>query len=232
MRCVEISEPGGPDVLSITERPDPVAGPGEVVIDVEAAGVNRPDAMQRQGMYPAPKGASDIPGLEVAGRIIGAGAGVTRWKAGDRVMALVAGGGYAERAAAPEAQCLPIPPGLSIVEAAAVPETFFTVWTNVFERGALQPHETLLVQGGASGIGTTAIQLARARGSIVYATAGAADRCEAIERLGAVAINYNTEDFVERISTLTGGRGVDVILDIVGGPYIARHLAALARDGR
>ena len=233
MRCVEISQPGGPEVLRLAERPDPAPGPGEVLIDVAAAGVNRPDAMQRSGAYPPPRGASDIPGLEVAGRVIARGPGVTRWRDGDIVMALLAGGGYASRAVAPEAQCLPVPSTLSIVEAAAVPETFFTVWTNVFERGALAPGETLLVHGGASGIGTTAIQLARASGSDVFTTAGSGDRCAALEQLGATkAINYRTEDFVERIKALTGGRGVDVILDIVGGPYMAKNIASLARDGR
>ena len=232
MRCVEIAQPGGPEVLRLVERPDPIPAAGEVLIDVQAAGVNRPDAMQRAGMYPPPKGASDIPGLEVAGRVIATGPGVTRWREGDMVMALLSGGGYASRAVAPEAQCLPIPAGLSIVEAAAVPETFFTVWTNVFDRGRLQPGETLLVHGGASGIGTTAIQLARAFGAIVYTTAGSDDRCAALEKLGATAINYRTEDFVERIAALTDKRGVDVILDIVGGPYIAKNIASLARDGR
>ena len=233
MLCIEIAEPGGPEVLRVVERDDPVAGRGEVVINVAAAGVNRPDAMQRAGSYPPPKGASDIPGLEVAGRISAVGTGVTRWKIGDAVMALLAGGGYASRAVAPEAQCLPIPAGLSMVEAAAIPETFFTVWINVFERGRLQPGETLLVHGGASGIGTAAIQLARAFGSTVYATAGSDDRCAALERLGvAKAINYRTDDFADRIKAFTAGRGVDVILDIVGGPYIGRNLASLARDGR
>jgi putative PIG3 family NAD(P)H quinone oxidoreductase len=189
--------------------------------------------MQRAGLYPPPKGASDIPGLEVAGRVAATGEGVTRWREGDMVMALLAGGGYAERVAAPEAQCLPIPDGFSIVEAAAVPETFFTVWTNVFDRGRLQPGETLLVHGGAGGIGTTVIQLANAFGSTVYATAGSDERCRALEALGAAAaINYRTEAFPDRIRDLTGGRGVDVILDIVGGPYIGRNLASLARDGR
>ena len=232
MTCVEISAPGGPEVLRLVERPDPSPGPGDVLIDVQAAGVNRPDAMQRAGHYPPPKGASDIPGLEVAGRVAAIGAGVSRWREGDTVMALLAGGGYASRAVAPDAQCLPVPSTLSIVEAAAVPETHFTVWTNVFERGRLRPGETLLVHGGASGIGTTAIQLARAFGSDVYATAGSGDRCAALEPLGATAINYRSEDFVERITALTAGRGVDVILDIVGGPYIERNLASLARDGR
>ena len=232
MRCVEISQPGGPDVLRLIERPDPEPGAGEVLIAVEAAGVNRPDAMQRQGLYPPPKGASDIPGLEVAGRVVSTGPGVTRWHAGDRVMALLSGGGYASRAIAPEPQCLPVPAGLSMTEAAAIPETFFTVWTNVFDRGRLREGESLLVHGGASGIGTTAIQLARERGSIVFATAGSADRCAALEQLGARAINYREADFVESIRTLTGGRGVDVILDIVGGPYMGRNLSCLARDGR
>ena len=232
MRAVEISAPGGPDVLRLVERPDPEPGPGEVLIDVEAAGVNRPDAMQRSGQYPPPKGVTNIPGLEVAGRITSVGAGVSRWRIGDTVMALLAGGGYASRAVAPAPLCLPIPSGLSTIEAAAVPETFFTVWTNVFDRGRLHPGETLLVHGGASGIGTTAIQLARAKGSRVFATAGSADRCAALEPLGAECINYRNEDFVERIKALTEGRGVDVILDIVGGPYMGRNIASLAREGR
>ena len=232
MQCVEISAPGGPEVLRLVDRPDPVPAAGEVMIDVQAAGVNRPDAMQRAGQYPPPKGAPDIPGLEVAGVVVSCGAAVTRWREGDHVMALLSGGGYATRAVAPEAQCLPVPAGLTPVEAAAVPETFFTVWTNVFERGRLQAGETLLVHGGASGIGTTAIQLARAFGSDVFTTAGSADRCAALEALGATAINYRTEDFAARINGITGGRGVDVILDIVGGPYMARNIASLARDGR
>lgn len=233
MRAVEISEHGGPEVLRVAERPDPVTGPGEVLIDVHAAGVNRPDAMQRLGLYPPPKGASDIPGLEVAGRVAAIGSGVARWREGDAVMALLSGGGYAERVAVPEPQCLPIPAGLSMVEAAAIPETFFTVWTNVFDRGRLQPGESLLVHGGASGIGTTAIQLAKAFGSTVYATAGSDERCRALEALGAAAaINYRTESFPDRIRDLTGKRGVDVILDIVGGPYVAPNLASLAREGR
>ena len=233
MRAVEITSPGGPDVLRIGARPDPVPGAGEVLIEVHAAGVNRPDVMQREGRYPPPKGASDIPGLEVAGRVAAIGAGVTRWREGDMVMALLSGGGYADLAAAPEAQCLPIPAGITVVEAAAIPETFFTVWTNVFDRGALEPGETLLVHGGAGGIGTTAIQLARAFGSTVYTTAGSDERCAALEALGAAgAINYRNEDFVARILELTNGRGVDVILDIVGGPYIAKNLASLAREGR
>ena len=192
MRAVEIAQPGGPEVLRLADRPDPVPGPGDVLIDVHAAGVNRPDAMQRSGTYPPPKGASDIPGLEVSGRVAAVGPGVSRWREGDRVMALLSGGGYASRAVAPEPQCLPIPAPLSMIEAAAVPETFFTVWTNVFDRGRLQPGDTLLVHGGASGIGTTAIQLARAFGSPVFATAGSGDRCAALESFVATAINYRS----------------------------------------
>jgi putative PIG3 family NAD(P)H quinone oxidoreductase len=204
-----------------------------VLVRVAAAGVNRPDVMQRRGAYPPPPGASDIPGLEVAGTIEALGEGVQEWRAGDRVCALVAGGGYATLCVAPAAQCLPVPAALDTVTAAAIPETFFTVWTNVFDRGRLQPGETLLVHGGASGIGTTAIQLATAFGSTVYATAGSDERCRALEALGAAAaINYRTEAFPDRIRDLTGGRGVDVILDIVGGPYMGRNLASLARDGR
>lgn len=232
MKCVEISQPGGPDVLRLVERPDPVPQPGEVLIDVQAAGVNRPDAMQRSGNYPPPKGASDIPGLEVSGRVRACGPGVSRWHEGDLVMALLSGGGYATRAVAPEPQCLLVPGTLSPVEAAAIPETFFTVWTNVFDRGKLRPGESLLVHGGASGIGTTAVQLARAFGSTVVATAGSDNRCAALERLGATPINYRTDDFVARIKALTDGRGVDVILDIVGGPYVEKNLACLAREGR
>ena len=232
MRCVEISAPGGPEVLRLVDRPDPKPGTGEVLIEVQAAGVNRPDAMQRSGNYPPPKGASDIPGLEVAGRVIACGLGVSRWREGDLVMALLAGGGYATRAVAPEPQCLPVPANLSHVDAAAIPETFFTVWTNVFDRGRLQPGESLLVHGGASGIGTTAIQLARAFDSAVFATAGSDDRCAALEQLGATPINYRTEDFAARIKALTDGRGVDVILDIVGGPYVGKNIACLAREGR
>lgn len=233
MRAVEISQPGGPDVLRLVDRPTPVPGENEVLIAVKAAGVNRPDAMQREGRYPAPKGASDVPGLEVAGHVAATGPGVTRWRQGDAVMALVTGGGYAEYVIAPAPQCLPIPEGLSLTEAAAVPETFFTVWTNVFERGRLRAGETLLVHGGASGIGTTAVQLATAFDSHVYATAGTDESCRAVEALGArAAINYGTEDFAARIRELTDGRGVDVILDIVGGPYVERNLASLAREGR
>jgi NADPH2:quinone reductase len=210
-----------------------------VLIEVAAAGVNRPDLMQRQGNYPPPKGASDIPGLEVAGRIVALGPSTPRsahekpWAVGDAVCALVSGGGYAELCVAPGVQCLPIPGDLTATEAAAVPETFFTVWTNVFDRGRLAPGEWLLVQGGTSGIGSTAIQLAAARGSTVIATAGTDDKCRACERLGASrAINYRTEDFVDAVKQMTDGRGVDVVLDIIGAPYTQKNLDCLARDGR
>jgi len=211
----------------------PEPGSGEVLIRVAAAGINRPDVMQRKGSYPPPPGASDLPGLEVAGTVEHVGAGVTEWRGGDAVCALLAGGGYAEYCVAPAAQCLPVPKGLSAVEAAALPETYFTVWTNVFDRGRLQPGETALVHGGTSGIGTTAIQLATAFGSHVLATAGSDEKCRACERLGAErAINYRTEDYVEAVKRLTGGRGVDLILDIIGAPYLDRNLRALAIDGR
>jgi len=204
-----------------------------VLIEVAAAGVNRPDVLQRKGGYPPPPGASDIPGLEVAGTIVAAGAGVNDWKPGDRVCALVTGGGYAEYVAAPAPQCLPIPRGLTLVEAAGLPETFFTVWVNVFERAGLKGAETLLIQGGSSGIGVTAIQMARAFGHRVFVTAGSAEKCAACEKLGASrAINYRTEDFVAVVKELTGGKGVDVILDMVGGDYVPRELACLADDGR
>lgn len=233
MTAIEIREPGGPDVLVPAERPCPVAGSGEVRIKVAAAGVNRPDVAQRMGRYPPPPGASDIPGLEVAGVIDAVGSGVADWHVGDEVCALVAGGGYAEYCVAPAPQCLPIPRGLDLIQAAAMPETFFTVWTNVFERGRLRPDESLLVHGGSSGIGTAAIQMARALGSRVFVTAGSAEKCAACERLGAEsAINYREADFVGAIRAATGGRGVDVILDMVGGPYLARNLEAMAMDGR
>lgn len=233
MRCVEIVQPGGPEVLRLTERPDPVPGSGEVLIEVAAAGVNRPDVLQRMGAYPPPPGASDLPGLEVAGRVAAVGAGVTAWRPGDTVCALVGGGGYASRCVAPALQCLPVPAGLDLVEAAAMPETFFTVWTNVFERGALRAGETALFHGGTSGIGTTAIQLAVARGARVLATAGTDDKCQACVALGAeYAINYRTTDFVAAVQAHTKGRGVDLILDIMGGSYVTRNLAALAIDGR
>jgi putative PIG3 family NAD(P)H quinone oxidoreductase len=230
---VEIAEPGPPDVLRPARRPCPRPGGGEVLIRVAAAGVNRPDLMQREGKYPPPPGASDVPGLEVAGTVVEVGEGVTGPREGDVVCALLAGGGYAEYAVAPAPQCLPAPRGLSLPQAAAIPETFFTVWTNVYERGRLRPGETLLVHGGASGIGTTAIPLARATGARVLATAGSADKCAACERLGAErAINYREEDFVTVARERTHGRGVDVILDMVGGDYTPRNLEALAAEGR
>jgi putative PIG3 family NAD(P)H quinone oxidoreductase len=233
MTAIEISTPGGPEVLVPADRPVPVAGPGEVLIEVVAAGVNRPDVLQRLGNYPPPPGASDIPGLEIAGTIIALGEGVSDRSLGERVTALVTGGGYAQYCAAPAAQCLPIPEGLSLEEAAALPETFFTVWTNVFDRGRLQPGEAFLVHGGSSGIGTTAIQMARALGARVFATAGSAEKCRACEELGAErAINYREEDFVAIVKEATQGHGVDVILDMVGGDYIARNLRALAVEGR
>jgi len=232
MNCIEIREPGGPDVLEMTTRPVPVPQFEEVQIRVTAAGVNRPDCIQRQGHYAPPPGVTDIPGLEVAGIISALGDGVTGWNVGDKVAALVAGGGYGEFVVAPIQQCLPVPDGLSMVEAAALPETFFTVWTNVFERGALKSGETFLVHGGSSGIGTTAIQVARQMGARVMATAGSAEKCEACLKLGAErAVNYREEDFVE-VAKEFGGKGVDVILDMVGGDYIARNIKALAPDGR
>jgi len=233
MRAIEISKPGPPEVLKPVERPDPSPAAGEVRIRVAAAGVNRPDILQRRGAYPPPAGASDLPGLEVAGTIDAVGSGVADWRVGDRVCALLAGGGYATLCTSPAVQCLPVPAGMDLVTAAAIPETFFTVWTNVFDRGRLRAGESALFHGGSSGIGTTAIQLAAARGARVFATAGSDDKCRACEQLGAErAINYRTEDFVDIIKQVTGGRGVDVILDIVGGEYIARDLVALAVEGR
>ena len=233
MRVVKISEFGPPEVLKIAERPRPQPGPGDVLIKVVAAGVNRPDVIQRYGKYPPPPGASDIPGLEVAGHIATLGEGVVQWEQGEAVCALVSGGGYAEYCVAPQSQCLRPPSTLSLVEAAAVPETFFTVWTNVFERGRLQPGESILVHGGTSGIGTTAIQLAVAIGARVFATAGTDDKAAACERLGATrAVNYRTTDWVTAFRDATAGRGVDVVLDIVGGDYVARNLDVLALDGR
>src|SRR5438093_2116296 len=233
MIAIEIREPGEPDVLVPAERPRPSPGSGEVLIKVGAAGVNRPDVFQRRGRYPPPPGASDIPGLEIAGTIEALGADVRDWRVGDPVCALVAGGGYAEYCLAPAPQCLPVPRGLPLSAAAAIPETFFTVWTNVFERGRLQPGESLLVHGGSSGIGTTAIQLGRAFGSRVFATAGSPEKCAACVKLGAdQAIDYRREDFVAAIQAATGGKGVDVILDMVGGDYISRNLACLAVEGR
>jgi putative PIG3 family NAD(P)H quinone oxidoreductase len=230
--AIEITHPGEPDVLTPVERPQPTLRAGEVLVEVEAAGVNRPDIMQRQGKYPPPPGASDLPGLEVAGTIVETN-GAGRWKAGDRVCALVAGGGYAEYCAAPAPQCLPIPRGLDAATAAAIPETFFTVWTNLFQRGGLRRGERVLVHGGTSGIGSTAIQLARAFGATVFATAGTDDKCEACRGLGAAAaINYRTRDFVEAVRELTGGEGVDVVLDIIGGDYLPRNVECLRLNGR
>ena len=233
MRAIEIAKPGGPEVLRPAQRPVPVAAAGEVLIEVATAGVNRPDVLQRKGGYAPPPGASDIPGLEVAGTIIALGAQVTGWKIGDEVCALVTGGGYAEFVNAPAVQCLPVPRGLTLEQAASLPETFFTVWINVFQRSGLKNDESLLVQGGSSGIGVTAIQMARAFGHRVFVTAGTAEKCAQCEKLGATrAINYRSEDFVAIIKDLTAGRGVDVILDMVGGDYVPRELACLADDGR
>jgi len=233
VRVIEISKPGEPEVLVPAERPVPHPGDGEVLIRVAAAGVNRPDVLQRKGMYPPPPGASDLPGLEVAGTIAAVGPHVQTWREGDRVCALISGGGYAEYCVAPAPQCLPIPRGMDRVHAAAVPETTFTVWTNVFERGKLAAGETILIHGGASGIGTTAIQLARAFGARVFATAGQAQKCAACVSLGTErAINYREEDFTAVVREATDGRGVDVILDMVGGDYLQRNLDSLALEGR
>ncbi|NFV79162.1 NAD(P)H-quinone oxidoreductase [Magnetospirillum aberrantis] len=232
MTCVEISQPGGPEVLKTATRPCPRPGPGQVVVKVAAAGVNRPDLLQRQGAYPAPPGASDLPGLEVAGTIAALGDGVSAPALGEAVCALVAGGGYAEYVAVDARHCLPVPKGFDMAQAASLPETFFTVWHNVFERGALKAGETLLVHGGAGGIGTTAIQMAKALGAAVFATAGGTAKAQACRELGADrAIDYTTEDFVEVVKTETK-KGVDVILDMVGGEYIPRNVKALAADGR
>lgn len=233
MRAIEITQPGGPEVLRLCDRPMPILKPGEVLIKVHAAGVNRPDLLQRTGSYPVPPGASDLPGLEVAGELVDGDFTGSEFKKGDLVCALVQGGGYAEYCTAPIEQCLPVPHGLSAVEAASLPETFFTVWSNVFDRGHLGDGETFLVQGGTSGIGVTAIQLAAALGHRVFATAGSDEKCRACERLGAErGINYRTEDFVEIIKEATGRKGVDVILDMVGGDYVAREISCLADDGR
>jgi NADPH2:quinone reductase len=232
MTAIAIRMPGGPEVLEPEQRPLPHPGPGEILIKVEAAGVNRPDVLQRQGLYPPPPGAPDIPGLEVAGTVAAIGPGVTRWKASQRVMALVIGGGYAEYCLAHETHALPAGT-LAMIEAAAISETFFTVWHNVFERGGLKPGETLLIHGGSSGIGTTAIQLAKQFGARVITTAGSAEKCDACLRLGAdVAINYKSDDFVAATKTATGDKGADVILDMVGGNYIARNYEAAAVEGR
>jgi NADPH2:quinone reductase len=232
MTAIGIKAPGGPEMLVPEERPVPTPGDGEILVKVAAAGVNRPDVMQRKGLYPPPPGAPDIPGLEIAGEIVVLGSGVKRWKLGDRVMALVIGGGYAEYCLAHASHILPVST-LPMVEAAAIPETFLTVWYNVFERGGLKAGETLLVHGGSSGIGTTAIQLAKNFGARVIVTAGSADKCEACRTLGAdVAINYKTEDFVAATKAVTGDKGADVILDMVGGDYIARNYEAAAVEGR
>lgn len=233
MTAIAIEAPGGPEMLQPATLPVPAPGPGEILIRVAAAGVNRPDVLQRRGLYNPPAGASPLPGLEVAGHIAALGSGVAGWSVGDTVCALVAGGGYAEYCVAPAPQCLPVPGGLSLTEAAGLPETFFTVWTNVFDRGRLQAGERFLVHGGTSGIGTTAIQLAKARGAIVFATAGGAEKAQACRDLGAdVAIDYRAEDFAAVVREKTDGRGVDVILDMVGGDYVARNIDALAVDGR
>ena len=232
MRAIAITTPGGPEVLQLTEIATPAPAPGEILIHVEAAGVNRPDTIQRMGFYAPPPGSPDTPGLEVAGQVVAIGAGVTLWAVGDRVCALVGGGGYAEYCVAHESHALPVPHGFNAIEAAGLPETFFTVWTNVFERGALKGGESLLIHGGSSGIGTTAIQLAKIFGARVFATAGSAEKCAACVELGAdAAINYKTQDFVAEIKTLTENRGVDVILDMVGGDYIPRNIDVAARDG-
>ena len=233
MRAIEITQPGKPEVLQLCERPMPVLKDGEVLIRVHAAGINRPDVLQRLGKYPVPPGASDLPGLEVAGEIVDGDLSGSDFKKGDLVFALVQGGGYAEYCAAPLAQCLPVPEGLSALEAATLPETYFTVWSNVFQRARLSDGESLLVQGGSSGIGVTAIQLARALGHRVFATAGTDDKCRAVEKLGAErGINYRDEDFVAVIKELTNGKGVDVVLDMVAGDYVAREVDCLADDGR
>jgi NADPH2:quinone reductase len=236
MKAIAITEFGAPEVLRETTRPDPVPAAGEALIRVHASGVNRPDVLQRKGLYPPPAGASDLPGLEVAGEIVGGDAAelaAAGLQLGDRVCALVAGGGYAELCAAPIGQCLPVPEGVSEVEAASLPETFFTVWSNVFDRARLRQGETLLVQGGSSGIGVTAIQLGKAFGATVIVTAGDDAKCQACLRLGADhAINYKTQDFAAEVKRLTSGRGADVVLDMVAGPYVARELDCLADDGR
>ncbi|MCX8504735.1 MAG: NAD(P)H-quinone oxidoreductase [Beijerinckiaceae bacterium] len=233
MTAIGIKTPGGPEVLVPETRPVPMPGKGEILVKVAAAGVNRPDILQRKGGYPPPKGASDIPGLEISGEIVAMGEGVTRFKITDRVCALVPGGGYADYCTVHETNALPIPDGLTLVEAAGIPETFFTVWTNVFDRGALKPHETLLVHGGTSGIGTTAIMLAKAFGSRVIITAGSDEKCQATIKIGAdKAINYRTQDFVEEVLAFTDGVGANVILDMVGGAYITRNYGAAVRDGR
>jgi NADPH2:quinone reductase len=233
MTAIAIKTPGGPEALVPEERPLPTPGPSEILVRVRAAGVNRPDVMQRQGKYPPPPGAPDIPGLEIAGEVAAVGANVKRWRVGDTVAALVPGGGYAEYALADETNALPVPKGFSFVEAAALPETFFTVWHNMMERGRLKAGETVLVHGGSSGIGTTAIMLAKAFGATVIVTAGSAEKCAACKKIGAdVAVNYKTEDFVAKTKEATGGRGADLILDMIGGDYVERNYDAAAVEGR
>ena len=233
MRAMEITKPGGPEVLALCERPVPTCGAEEILIKVEAAGVNRPDVLQRQGAYPPPKGASDLPGLEVSGTVVSVGADATRYRVGDKVTALVPGGGYAQYCKVDEGHALPIPAGLTMIEAAAIPETYFTVWSNVFDRVGLKSGERFLVHGGTSGIGTTAIQLAKAFGAEVFTTVGSDEKAEAVRELGADhVINYKSEDFVTVVRDLTGGQGVDVILDMVGGDYVERNWTAAAVEGR
>jgi len=233
MTAIEIAEFGGPEVLRPVERPVPSPEAGEILIAVAAAGINRPDVVQRLGLYPPPPGASDLPGLEVAGTVAAIGEGVSQWKEGDGVCALIAGGGYAEYAVAPVPQVLPVPGGLDMIQAAGIPETFFTVWANIFDRGHLTAGESILIHGGSSGIGTTAIQLARAFGATAYVTVGSAEKAAFCEELGAAkAINYREQDFVEEIKALTGGAGIDVILDMIGGDYLPRNIRILRPDGR
>lgn len=232
LRAIEIAQPGGPEVLRVCQRPLSEPGPGEALIEVAVAGVNRPDAMQRRGLYPPPPGASDIPGLEIAGQIVAVGEGVSPARLGEAVCALVTGGGYAEYCLAAAELCLPIPTGWTLAEAAALPETLFTVWANVFEQAGLKPGERFLVHGGSGGIGSMAIQMAKAFGAEVYATAGGPEKCAFCEQLGARAIDYRRDDFAERIRDFTSGRGVDVVLDMVGGPYLQRNLDSLAPGGR
>lgn len=233
MKCIQISEPGGPEVLVSAERPDPVPKAHEILIKVAAAGVNRPDVQQRLGKYAPPPDASDLPGLEVAGEVSAIGADVKMWKVGDKVCALVHGGGYAEYCVAPEVQALPIPKGLSALQAASLPETFFTVYSNVYDRARLAPGESLLVQGGSSGIGVTAIQMAAALGNRVFVTAGSDEKCAACVKLGAEkAINYKTQDFAAEVKAATGGKGVNVVLDMVGGDYLQREISCMAEEGR
>jgi NADPH2:quinone reductase len=233
MRAIQIEKPGGPEVLRPAERARPEPRPHEILVKVAAAGVNRPDVLQRQGLYAPPPDASDLPGLEIAGEVAACGAAVTMWKPGDKVCALAHGGGYAEYCVTPEVQALPVPRGLSLIEAASLPETFFTVWSNVYDRGRLAPGETLLVHGGTSGIGVTAIQMAAATGNRVFATAGSDEKCAACVKLGAAqAFNYKTQDFVEGVKQATGGKGVDVILDMAAGDFVPKELKSLADEGR